>query len=102
MIAMTLAEIAAAVGGRLAHGGGHRSPAVASSTPAPAEAGGLFVAFAGERVDGHDYAAGASRPARWRCSAPAPGGAHRGRRRRPRRDGGAGPRTSSTGCPSSP
>jgi UDP-N-acetylmuramoyl-tripeptide--D-alanyl-D-alanine ligase len=59
MIPMTLAEIAAAVGGAV------DGPAdlvvdgpayVDSRSPVP---GGLFVAVVGERVDGHDYAAGA-------------------------------------------
>ncbi|HEX6497595.1 MAG TPA: UDP-N-acetylmuramoyl-tripeptide--D-alanyl-D-alanine ligase [Micromonosporaceae bacterium] len=60
MIAMTLGEIAEAVGGRLV--------AAAASVPVtgPVEydsrlvaPGGLFVAFGGERVDGHDFAAAA-------------------------------------------
>ena len=59
MIPMTLAEIAASVGGTV------DGPAdlvvdgpayVDSRTPVP---GGLFVAVVGERVDGHDYVAGA-------------------------------------------
>ena len=47
MIEMSLAEIAEVVGG-VAHG----------DAVVP-EAGGLFVAIAGERVDGHDFAAAA-------------------------------------------
>ena len=59
MIPMTLAEIAAVVGGsarRRRPGDGGR-PARRTSTPASAVPGGLFVAVAGERVDGHDFAA---------------------------------------------
>jgi UDP-N-acetylmuramoyl-tripeptide--D-alanyl-D-alanine ligase len=59
MIPMRLDEIAAVVGGDV-----HGDPAVMvtgaayvdNRTPVP---GGLFVAIVGERVDGHDYAAGA-------------------------------------------
>ncbi len=59
MIAMTLAEIAAVVGGS-AHG----DPEVVVDAPATVDsrqvaAGGLFVAIAGEHVDGHEYAAAA-------------------------------------------
>ncbi len=58
MIAMTLAEIAAVVGGVLtddAHAGVTvTGPAFVDSRVA--ERGGLFVAVVGERVDGHDYA----------------------------------------------
>ncbi|MFD1945726.1 UDP-N-acetylmuramoyl-tripeptide--D-alanyl-D-alanine ligase [Nocardioides aestuarii] len=56
---MTLAEIAAVVGGTV-----HGDPATTVTGTAyldsrhPVE-GGLFVAIAGERVDGHDFAAGA-------------------------------------------
>ncbi|MBZ5736811.1 UDP-N-acetylmuramoyl-tripeptide--D-alanyl-D-alanine ligase [Nocardioides mangrovi] len=56
---MTLQEIADAVGGTV-----HGDPEVVVDAPAyvdnrrPVD-GGLFVAIAGERVDGHDYAAGA-------------------------------------------
>ncbi|WFE29393.1 UDP-N-acetylmuramoyl-tripeptide--D-alanyl-D-alanine ligase [Solwaraspora sp. WMMD791] len=58
MIPMTLAEVAAAVGGRL-----HAAdPAVRVTGGVEFDSrkigpGGLFVAFAGERVDGHDFAA---------------------------------------------
>ena len=57
MIAMTLPEIAAAVGGAV-----HDDTGVTVTGPAfvdgrLVEAGGLFVAIAGERVDGHAYAA---------------------------------------------
>jgi UDP-N-acetylmuramoyl-tripeptide--D-alanyl-D-alanine ligase len=59
MIAMTLAEVAAVVGGVV-----HGDPAltvtgpayVDSRTPVP---GGLYVAVVGERADGHDFAEGA-------------------------------------------
>ncbi|WP_134738809.1 UDP-N-acetylmuramoyl-tripeptide--D-alanyl-D-alanine ligase [Nocardioides sp. 503] len=59
MIAMTLAEVAAAVGGEV-----HGDPALLVTGPAYVDnrtpvADGLFVAVVGERVDGHDYADGA-------------------------------------------
>jgi UDP-N-acetylmuramoyl-tripeptide--D-alanyl-D-alanine ligase len=65
---MTLGEVARVVGGTVDPG----SPASPEASPAtvtgPAfldsrrvEPGGLFVAFAGEHVDGHDFAAGAVR-----------------------------------------
>lgn len=61
MIAMTLAEVAAVVGGRLADAGDGSTlvtapPFVDTRTP---ERGGLFLAVPGERVDGHDFAAAA-------------------------------------------
>lgn len=57
MIPMTLPELAAAVGGT-AHGEAEvTGPAVVDSRLA--EPGGLFVAVAGEHVDGHDFAAAA-------------------------------------------
>ncbi len=57
MIPMTLPEIAAVVGGTV-----HDDTGVTVTGPAfhdsrQPEAGGLFVAIAGERVDGHEYAA---------------------------------------------
>ncbi|AZS87797.1 UDP-N-acetylmuramoyl-tripeptide--D-alanyl-D-alanine ligase [Streptomyces griseoviridis] len=59
MIALSLAEIAAAVGGQT-----HDIPDPSVQVTAPVVRdsrevvpGGLFVAFAGERVDGHDFAA---------------------------------------------
>ncbi|GGK26076.1 UDP-N-acetylmuramoyl-tripeptide--D-alanyl-D-alanine ligase [Pilimelia terevasa] len=61
MIAMSLAEVAAAVGGTVVGGG-----AAALVTGAVefdsrrAGPGGLFVAIAGERVDGHDFAPAAA------------------------------------------
>ena len=60
MIPMTLAEIAAAVGGRLVGA----DPAAVVTGPVEFDSrevgpGGLFVAFAGEKVDGHDFAAAA-------------------------------------------
>ncbi|WP_193610677.1 UDP-N-acetylmuramoyl-tripeptide--D-alanyl-D-alanine ligase [Nocardioides lijunqiniae] len=59
MIAMTLAEIADVVGGRV-----HGDPALLVTGPAYVDTrtpvqDGLFVAVAGERVDGHDFAEGA-------------------------------------------
>lgn len=58
MIALTLAEVATAVGGRLVAA----DPTVRVTGPVEfdsrkVEPGSLFVAFPGERVDGHDYAA---------------------------------------------
>ncbi|WP_406105119.1 UDP-N-acetylmuramoyl-tripeptide--D-alanyl-D-alanine ligase [Micromonospora globbae] len=60
MIPLTLAEVAAAVDGRLVGA----DPDARVTGPVEfdsrkVEAGGLFVAFPGEKVDGHDYAAGA-------------------------------------------
>ncbi|MFD7711852.1 UDP-N-acetylmuramoyl-tripeptide--D-alanyl-D-alanine ligase [Streptomyces sp. NPDC059785] len=59
MIALSLAEIAAVVGGQT-----HDIPDPAVQVTGPVvrdsrevESGSLFVAFAGERVDGHDFAA---------------------------------------------
>ena len=59
MIAMTLDRIADVVGGTV-----HDDPGVTVTGPAfvdsrVAEIGGLFAAFDGEHVDGHDYAAAA-------------------------------------------
>ncbi|GAB3197058.1 UDP-N-acetylmuramoyl-tripeptide--D-alanyl-D-alanine ligase [Nocardioides hungaricus] len=56
---MTLAEVAAVVGGAV-----HGDPGLVVDGPAyhdtrSARPGGLFVALVGERVDGHEYAAGA-------------------------------------------
>ncbi|MGW2055917.1 UDP-N-acetylmuramoyl-tripeptide--D-alanyl-D-alanine ligase [Streptomyces sp. NPDC001840] len=58
MLPMSLGQIAEVVGGRL-----HRVPAPDAVVTGPAfvdsrlaVAGGLFVAFGGERVDGHDFA----------------------------------------------
>ena len=57
MIPMTLTEIAAATGGRVAP---HHADVVVSAAAVvdsrAAEVGGLFVAVRGERVDGHDFA----------------------------------------------
>lgn len=62
MIPMTLAEIASAVGGTLAEA----DPDTVVTGPVEFDtrrlepgSGGLFLAFDGEKVDGHDYAAGA-------------------------------------------
>lgn len=61
MIALSIAEIAAIVGGQ-----SHDIPDPAVRVTGPVvydsrkvESGSLFAAFAGERVDGHDYARGA-------------------------------------------
>lgn len=54
---MTLAEVAAVVGG-VAHGDATVTGGAFLDTRTP-EPGGLFVALAGERVDGHDFAAAA-------------------------------------------
>jgi UDP-N-acetylmuramoyl-tripeptide--D-alanyl-D-alanine ligase len=58
MIRMTLAEIAALTGGRLVNA----DPAAVVTGPVEYDSrkvgpGGLFVAFEGEKVDGHDFAA---------------------------------------------
>ncbi|RLP91938.1 UDP-N-acetylmuramoyl-tripeptide--D-alanyl-D-alanine ligase [Micromonospora sp. BL4] len=60
MIALSLAEVAAAVEGRLVA----VDPAATVTGPVEFDSrkvgpGALFVAFPGEKVDGHDYAAGA-------------------------------------------
>ncbi|RLP94207.1 UDP-N-acetylmuramoyl-tripeptide--D-alanyl-D-alanine ligase [Micromonospora sp. CV4] len=60
MIALSLAEVAAAVDGRLVA----VDPAATVTGPVEFDSrkvgpGALFVAFPGEKVDGHDYAAGA-------------------------------------------
>ncbi|MFD8317738.1 UDP-N-acetylmuramoyl-tripeptide--D-alanyl-D-alanine ligase [Kitasatospora purpeofusca] len=57
MIALTLAEVAAAVGGTLTDA----DPDALVTAPVEVDSrkvrpGGLFAAFAGEHVDGHDYA----------------------------------------------
>jgi UDP-N-acetylmuramoyl-tripeptide--D-alanyl-D-alanine ligase len=59
VIPLTLEQVARAVGGRLADAGDGSTIVTAPpfiDTRHP-EAGGLFVAVAGERVDGHDFAA---------------------------------------------
>jgi len=59
MIALTLTEIAAIVGG-VAHGDGDaRVTAPATVDSRAVEPGALFVAIAGEHVDGHDFVADA-------------------------------------------
>ncbi|EHR51915.1 UDP-N-acetylmuramoyl-tripeptide--D-alanyl-D-alanine ligase [Saccharomonospora marina XMU15] len=58
MIALTLAEIAEIVGGRLHRtDGGERVTGSVEFDSRRLTAGGLFVALPGERVDGHDFAA---------------------------------------------
>jgi UDP-N-acetylmuramoyl-tripeptide--D-alanyl-D-alanine ligase len=65
MIAMTLAEVADAVGGRVHDPAGDGAAGEVRVTGAPfldsraVEVGGLFVAVQGERVDGHEYATAA-------------------------------------------
>ena len=61
MIPLTLAEVAAAVGGTLADAPdpGARVTGDVELDSRRVGAGGLFVALAGERVDGHEHAAGA-------------------------------------------
>lgn len=61
MIPMTLAEVAAAVRGRVdpPDAADVRVTAPATVDSRAVEPGGLFVAVPGERVDGHDFAAGA-------------------------------------------
>src|SRR2546430_16751632 len=56
MIPLTFGEIAAVVGGKVEGDGAVTVTAPAVLDGREAEPGGLFVAFAGERVDGHDYA----------------------------------------------
>lgn len=60
MIPLSLAEVAAAVGGRLvAADPDARVTGTVEFDSRKVTPGGLFVAFSGEKVDGHDYAAGA-------------------------------------------
>ncbi|GAC1331620.1 MAG: UDP-N-acetylmuramoyl-tripeptide--D-alanyl-D-alanine ligase [Mycobacteriales bacterium] len=60
MIEMTLDEVAAAVGGRLdAVGASPGTVTTVTIDSRTVTAGALFVALAGEHVDGHDYAAAA-------------------------------------------
>lgn len=61
MIRLSLGEIAAVVGGTVAGDGAVTVTAPAALDGRQAEPGGLFVAFAGEHVDGHDYAGQAGR-----------------------------------------
>ena len=89
MIALSLAEIAAVVGGQT-----HDipDPSVQVTGPVVRDSrevgpGSLFVAFVGERVDGHDYAARGRRGGRGRRAGLPP--RRRARDRRRRRPGGA-------------
>ncbi|MCL7494780.1 UDP-N-acetylmuramoyl-tripeptide--D-alanyl-D-alanine ligase [Streptomyces sp. MCA2] len=61
MIPLSLDEIATVVGGTVAGDGAVTVTAPAVLDGRQAEPGGLFVAFAGEHVDGHDYALQAGR-----------------------------------------
>ncbi|MFJ5262597.1 UDP-N-acetylmuramoyl-tripeptide--D-alanyl-D-alanine ligase [Streptomyces sp. NPDC088387] len=61
MIPLSLREIAAVVGGTVVGDGAVTVTAPAVLDGRRAEPGGLFVAFSGERVDGHDYVAQAAR-----------------------------------------
>ncbi|WP_199043274.1 UDP-N-acetylmuramoyl-tripeptide--D-alanyl-D-alanine ligase [Glycomyces salinus] len=61
MIPISLGEIAAVVGGTVKGDGGMTVAAPAVLDGRRAEPGGLFVAFSGERVDGHDFADQAGR-----------------------------------------
>ena len=56
MIQLSLSEIAAVVGGTVKGDGAVKVTAPAVLDGRRAEPGGLFVAFAGEHADGHDYA----------------------------------------------
>jgi UDP-N-acetylmuramoyl-tripeptide--D-alanyl-D-alanine ligase len=56
MIPMSLPEIAQVVGGAVVHDSGVTVEGPAFVDSRVAERGGLFVAVAGERVDGHDFA----------------------------------------------
>ena len=59
MIPLTLGEIATIVGGRVEGDPDVRVTGPAFLDSRAVEPGGLFVAFVGERVDGHEYAEGA-------------------------------------------
>ncbi|MEU7260468.1 UDP-N-acetylmuramoyl-tripeptide--D-alanyl-D-alanine ligase [Streptomyces rimosus] len=61
MIPLSLGEIAAVVGGSVVGDGAVTVTAPAVLDSRQAEPGGLFVAFAGEHADGHDYAVQAGR-----------------------------------------
>ncbi|NGO74706.1 UDP-N-acetylmuramoyl-tripeptide--D-alanyl-D-alanine ligase [Streptomyces sp. YC504] len=61
MIPLSLREIAEMVGGTVEGDGTVTVTAPATLDSRQADPGGLFVAFSGENVDGHDYAAAAGR-----------------------------------------
>jgi UDP-N-acetylmuramoyl-tripeptide--D-alanyl-D-alanine ligase len=61
MIPLSVGEIASVVGGTFSGDGSVTVTAPAVLDSRRAEPGGLFVAFAGEHVDGHDYAEQAGR-----------------------------------------
>src|SRR6188472_4374369 len=61
VIPLSLDEIAAVVGGTVAGDDASTVTAPAVLDSRLAEPGGLFVAFAGDQVDGHDYAGPAGR-----------------------------------------
>ncbi len=102
MIPLSLAEVAEAVGGRLVAA----DPAIRITGPVEFDSrkvrpGGLFVAFPGERVDGHDYAATALDGRRGRRAWQPRGrpGADGAGRRHVGGDGRRSPERCSTGCP---
>jgi UDP-N-acetylmuramoyl-tripeptide--D-alanyl-D-alanine ligase len=74
MIPLPLREVAAVVGGTVLGDSAVTVTAPAVLDGRQAEPGGLFVAFAGERADGHDYAAATtpswSWPPRPGCESP--------------------------------
>jgi UDP-N-acetylmuramoyl-tripeptide--D-alanyl-D-alanine ligase len=61
MIPLSLDELAAVVGGTVAGDGSVKVTAPAVLDGREAEPGGLFVAFAGDHADGHDFASQAGR-----------------------------------------
>lgn len=74
MIPMTLPEIAEVVGGTVHDDSGATVTGAATVDSRQVEPGGLFVAVAGEHVDGHDYAAAAVEAGAAGCLAQRPVG----------------------------
>ncbi len=74
MIPMTLTEIAEVVGGTVHNETGATVTGAATVDSRQVEPGGLFVAVAGEHVDGHDYAAAAVEAGAAGCLAQRPVG----------------------------